>query len=182
MLDDSEILILYKNGEQEHAFNLIVRKYSERLYWHIRELVISHDDADDLLQSTFIKVWKNLPNFREESRLYTWLYKIATNETLTFLKKKRLESLVSLNSYTSLLENKLSTSGFIDGDKLQLAIRREVLKLPARQRAVFSLRYYQDMSYEEIAQILGGNINALKTAYHHAYQKIKNIMEEKYGE
>lgn len=97
-------------------------------------------------------------------------------------QKKRLESLVSLNSYTSVLENKLSTSGFIDGDKLQLAIRREVLKLPARQRAVFSLRYYQDMSYEEIAQILGGNINALKTAYHHAYQKIKNIMEEKYGE
>ena len=181
MLEDSEILAMHKEeGKAEQAFNLVVRKYGERLYWHLRELVISHEDANDLLQSSLIKVWKNLPSFREESKLYTWLYKIATNEALTFLKKKRVTSILSLSDYSAVLENRLQTDNSIDCDKLQRAIRKEVIKLPDKQRAVFSLRYYQDLSYEEIAQILGSNATALKTAYHHEYKKIKNAIEEQF--
>lgn len=179
MLEDKEILEIYKQeGNREYAFNLLVRKYSERLYWHIRKLTCCHEDANDLLQTTLVKVWKNLPEFREESKLYTWLYRIATNETLTFLKKKRITSFLSLTDYSTVLENKLQTDKYFNGDRLQTAFYKAILKLPDKQRAVFNLRYFQELKYEEIAQILGTSVGALKASYHHAYKKIKQNLEE----
>ena len=181
MSEDKEIIEIYKQeGREEYAFNLLVRKYSERLYWHIRKLTCSHDDANDLLQTTLVKIWQNLPTFREESKLYTWLYRIATNETLTFLKKKRLVSLLSLSDYDSILENKLHSDKYFNGDKLQLALHRAIIKLPDKQRAVFNLRYFQQMKYEDISEIMNTSVGALKASYHHAYQKIKNQLENEF--
>lgn len=181
MADEKQILELYRQeGKEELAFNLIVREYSERLYWHIRELVCTHEDADDLLQSTFLRVWKGLPTFREESNLYTWLYRIATNEALTFLKKKRVAKFMLMGNYTTALENRLKADPSFDGDRLQIAIRREILKLPDKQRAIFSLRYFQEMKYEEISQIMNTSVGALKASYHLACQKIKRALEEQF--
>ncbi len=178
MPEDKEILELYRQeGKREYAFNLLVRKYSERLYWHIRKFTCSHDDANDLLQTTLIKVWEHLPNFREESQLYTWLYRIATNESLTFLKRKRISSFLSLSNYDKVLENKLHSDPYFNGDKLQLALQREIIKLPDKQKAVFTLRYFQEMKYEEISEILDTSVGALKASYHHAYYKIKKALE-----
>lgn len=182
-MEDKEILNIYKEeGRQEHAFNLLVRKYSERLYWHIRKLTCSHDDANDLLQTTFLKAWKNLPEFREESKLYTWLYRIATNETLTFLKRKRITTLISLSSYEAVLENKLKSDKSFNGDQLQYALHKAIIRLPDKQRAVFNLRYFQEMKYEEISEIMNTSVGALKASYHHAYQKIKNELQETFNE
>jgi RNA polymerase sigma-70 factor (ECF subfamily) len=181
MSEDKDIIEIYRQeGREEYAFNLLVRKYSERLYWHIRKLTCSHDDANDLLQATLVKVWQNLPTFREESKLYTWLYRIATNETLTFLKKKRLASFLSLSDYDSILENKLQSDKYFNGDKLQLALHRAIIKLPDKQRAVFNLRYFQQMKYEDISEIMNTSVGALKASYHHAYQKIKTQLENEF--
>ena len=181
MSEDKEIIEIYRQeGREEYAFNLLVRKYSERLYWHIRKLTCSHDDANDLLQTTLVKIWQNLPTFREESKLYTWLYRIATNETLTFLKKKRLVSLLSLSDYNSILENNLHSDKYFNGDKLQLALHRAIIKLPDKQRAVFNLRYFQQLKYEDISEIMNTSVGALKASYHHAYQKIKTQLENEF--
>ena len=181
MLDDKEIIELYRQeGKREYAFNLLVRKYSERLYWHIRKLTCSHDDANDLLQNVLVKIWEHLPDFREESKLYTWLYRIATNETLTFLKRKRIGSLLSLSNYEKVLENKLQSDPYFNGDQLQYALQREIIKLPDKQRAVFSLRYFQELKYEEISEIMDTSVGALKASYHHAYQKIKNALQSEF--
>ena len=181
MLDDKEIIELYRQeGKREYAFNLLVRKYSERLYWHIRKLTCSHDDANDLLQNILVKVWEHLPDFREESKLYTWLYRIATNETLTFLKRKRIGSLLSLSNYDKTLENKLQSDPYFNGDKIQYALQREIIKLPDKQRAVFTLRYFQELKYEEISEIMDTSVGALKASYHHAYQKIKTALQNEF--
>lgn len=178
-LDDKKILYLYKEeGKREFAFNLIVQKYSERLYWHIRSLTLDHQDTNDLLQTTLIKIWSNLPNFREESKLYTWIYRIATNETLTFLKRKQLTSCLSLSSYDAVLENKLESDSYFNGDKMQKALQKAILKLPPTQRVVFNFRYFQEMPYEEISQIMNTSVGSLKASYHHAYKKIKKEMED----
>jgi RNA polymerase sigma-70 factor (ECF subfamily) len=178
-LDDKKILYLYKEeGKREFAFNLIVQKYSERLYWHIRSLTLDHQDTNDLLQTTLIKIWSNLPNFREESKLYTWIYRIATNETLTFLKRKQFTSFLSLSSYDAVLENKLASDSYFNGDKMQKALQKAILKLPPTQRVVFNFRYFQEMPYEEISQIMNTSVGSLKASYHHAYKKIKKEMED----
>lgn len=181
MADERQILELYRQeGKEELAFNLIVREYGERLYWHIREMVCTHEDTNDLLQSTLMRVWKGLPTFREESNLYTWLYRIATNEALTFLKKKRIEKILLFSNYTSAMEKRLKADPSFDGDKLQIAIRREILKLPDKQRAIFSLRYFQELKYEEISQIMNTSVGALKASYHLACQKIKKALDEQF--
>ncbi len=180
MTQERDIINIYKEGNHEYAFNLLVREYSERLYWHIRKLTCDHDDANDLLQITLIKAWQNLPTFREDSKLYTWLYRIATNETLTFLRKKRLRSFLLLSSYEKLLENKLQADTSFNGDKLQLALQREIIKLPDRQKAVFTLRYFQQLQYEEISEILDTSVGSLKASYHHAYTKIRRVLENEF--
>ena len=183
ILEDKKILELYRTeGKQEFAFNLLVEKYSERLYWHIRKLTCSHEDTNDLLQTSLVKIWENLPSFREESKLYTWIYKIATNQTLTFLRKKRLGAMLSLSSYDSILENKLQSDPSFNGDKLQMALHKAILHLPDKQRAVFNLRYFQELEYKDIAEILDTSVGSLKASYHHAYNKIKKEMEEQFND
>lgn len=178
-MDDKDILILFREeGKENYAFNLIVRKYSERLYWHIKKMVISHNDANDLLQNTFIKAWNALPEFREESRLFTWLYRIATNEVLTFLKKKQLRSFLSLTDYSRQLENVLESDIYFNGDKTQKALQKAILKLPEKQRIVFNMRYFDELKYEEISEILGTSVGALKASYHHAAKKIEESIQE----
>ncbi len=178
-MDDKDLLALFREeGKENYAFNLIVDKYSERLYWHIRKLVASHDDANDLLQNTLIKAWGALPQFREESRLFTWLYRIATNETLTFLKKSKMRAFLSLSDYSKQVENQVEADPFFSGDEAQRTFRRAIMKLPEKQRAVFNMRYYDDLKYEEISEILGTSVGALKASYHHAFQKIQDILRD----
>ena len=180
MIEDTEILELYNNGAKDEAFNLIVRKYSQRLYWHIRELCGSHDDADDLLQTTLIKVWKGLDGFRSDSKLYTWIWRIATNETLTFLKRQKFLSLLAFKNYDTYLMEHVESEPYFNGNKLQLLFDKAILSLPAKQRAVFSLRYFQEMKYEEMSKILDTSVGALKASYHHAYTKVKEIIENEW--
>ncbi len=180
-MDDKEILKIYREANrQEYAFNLLIVKYKERLYWHIRKLASSHEDTDDLLQNTFVKIWKYLPDFREESKLYTWIYRIATNEALTFLQKKRAKAALSLSDYDSYLENSLVSDSSFNGDKLQMALHKAILKLPDKQRAVFNMRYFQEMKYEEISEVMETSVGSLKASYHHAYQKIKTQIQAEF--
>ncbi len=173
-MTDREILELYhsdKGGEQ--AFNLIVRQYSQKLYYHLRGIVLSHDDTDDLLQNTFIKAWNALPNFRGESGLYTWLYRIATNEALSFLKRERINNKFSLTPYETKLINRLEDDPYFSGEAIQLELQKAVAQLPDKQRAIFSMRYFQEMEYSDIAQILDSNPDAVKASYSVAYKKIE---------
>ena len=173
-MDDKDLLVLYREeGKKHYAFNLIVDKYGERLYWHIRRMVITHEDADDLLQNTFIKAWRSLPRFREESGLYTWLYRIATNEALTFIKKAKMRSLLSLNDYYKEVEGRLKSDIYFNGDDIQRKLYKAIQRLPKKQRAVFVMRYFEDMKYEDISEILDTSVGALKASYHHAYNKIQ---------
>ena len=176
-MTDKEIIYLYNSGQHELAFNLIVKNYSERLYLHIRRFVYSHDDADDLTQEVFIKVWAALPSFRRDAQLYTWLYRIATNEVLNHLRRQKVRAMISLDSASGILSRKIDEDPYFNGDKLQRELHKAMLKLPEKQRIVFSLRYFDEMKYEDIALITGTSVGALKASYHHAYNKIKREIE-----
>ena len=174
MSTDREILTLYREGGREEAFRLLVDTYKERLYWHIRRMVLDHDDADDCLQNTFMKAWRSLDSFRGDAQLYTWLYRIATNETLTFLNRQQTRSDdVGIEAAT-----RLPGDPWFDGDEVQAALHRAIAKLPPKQKAVFNLRYFEEMPYEQISQVLETSEGALKASYHHAYEKIKTWMQE----
>ncbi|HPD96171.1 MAG: RNA polymerase sigma factor [Bacteroidales bacterium] len=176
---DKELLEMFRSNEtRSYSFNLIVRKYQERLYWHVRKIVISHDDTDDIVQNTFIKVWGNLESFREESQLFTWLYRIATNEALTFLKRKRTKFLLPLVDVEQQLSRTLESEPFIDGNELEIKLQKAVLKLPEKQRLVFNMKYFEELKYEEISEILGTSVGALKASFHHAVKKIEDSLEE----
>lgn len=163
---------------QNYAFNLIVRKYQERIYWHIRKIVINHDDADDVVQNTFLKVWGGLQNFREDSQLYTWLYRIATNEALTFLKRKKTKYFLPIIDVEQQLSNSIESDAYFDGDELQAKLQKAVLKLPEKQRLVFNMKYFDEMKYEEMSEILGTSVGALKASFHHAVKKVEKFFEE----
>lgn len=175
-MTDKEIIYLYNKGQRELAFNLIVKNYSERIYHHIRRFVYSHDDADDLTQEVFIKIWAALPSFRADAQLFTWIYRIATNESLNFLRKQKLRTILSLDSSDSILVKKLESDEHFNGDKIQTALQKAIIKLPEKQRVVFNLRYFDEMKYEDIAEITGTSVGALKASYHHAYNKIKETL------
>ncbi|MDY6799673.1 MAG: RNA polymerase sigma factor [Bacteroidota bacterium] len=176
---DKELLALFKNEEKRnYAFNLIVRKYQEKLYWHIRKIVLIHDDADDILQNTFIKVWKGLDGFREDSKLYTWLYRIATNESLTFLKQKKTKYLLPIVDYENQLKETLQSDEHFNGTEIQLKLQKAILKLPKKQRIVFNMKYFEEMKYDDMAEVLNTSVGALKASYHHAVKKIKNYFKE----
>ena len=173
-MEDKEILIKFKSTESKnYAFNLLVRKYQEKVYWLIRKMVIDHDDADDLVQEVFIKVWKNLDKFKEASQLYTWIYRIATNECLTFLNKKRKRFFLSVVDVEKELSNKIDNSAHMDGDTIQIKLQKALLKLPDKQRLVFNMKYFDDMKYQDMAEILSTSVGALKASYHHAVKKIE---------
>lgn len=171
-MDDSQIIELYKSGEQRQAFNLMVRKYSERLYFVIRGIVHTHADTDDVLQNTWVSVWKALDTFREDSKLYTWLYRIAVNEAMSSLRKSRVRAALSLNDYSSVIENCLRADETFNGDKLQLALQKAIASLPPRQKAVFTMRYFDELPYSDIAEILDVSESSLKTSYHIAREKV----------
>lgn len=175
--NDQELLALFKDPvSKEQAFTGIIKKYQEKLYWHIRRMVISHDDADDVLQNMFIKVWKGLENFREDSQLYTWLYRIATNESLTFLAKAKKRNSTSLSDDENGLSNKLKSDTYFDANKLEWKLQLAIQSLPEKQRLVFNLRYYEEMPYEQMSHVLETSEGALKASYHHAAKKIENYI------
>ena len=177
-LEDAALLQLFKqDATKEKAFTDIVKKYQEKLYWHIRRMVIEHEDANDVLQNVFIKVWKALPNFREDSQLYTWLYKIATNECLTFLEQKKRKGAVSLDEVESGLSNKIKADEGFNAEKLEWRLQLAIQQLPEKQRLVFNLRYYDEMPYEEMSKVLGTSEGALKASYHHAAKKIEEFIK-----
>ncbi len=176
-----EELIIEKLKNEEtrnYGFNLLVREYQERVYWHVRKMVIDHDDADDLVQEIFVKVWRNLKSFREDSKLYTWIYRIATNECLTFLKKKKRKLFIPLNDVQSELSGKLEDDENISGDEVQLKLQKALLKLPDKQRMVFNMKYFDNMKFKDIAEITGTSEGALKANYHHAVKKIEEFISE----
>lgn len=176
---DKELLALFRKSEsRDYAFNLIVRKYQEKLYWHIRKLIIDHQDTDDTLQNTFIKVWNGLDRFREDSSLFTWLYRIATNEALSFLKSKKRRFLLPLVDVENQLANTLENDEYFNGDELQLKLQKALLTLPDKQRVVFNMKYFDEMKYEEMAEILETSVGALKASYHHAVKKIEKFIVE----
>lgn len=176
-LEDKELLHQFKQpAEKERAFTEIIKKYQEKLYWHIRRIVVDHDDANDILQNMFIKVWNSLANFREDSQLYTWLYRIATNECFTFLEQLKRRSSVSLSDVESGLVNKIKADQNFDANKLEWKLQVAIQHLPEKQRIVFSLRYYDEMPYEEMSRVLETSEGALKASYHHAAKKIENYI------
>ncbi|HRI21847.1 MAG TPA: sigma-70 family RNA polymerase sigma factor [Panacibacter sp.] len=176
-LDDKDLVSQFRQSEtKEKAFTAIIKKYQERLYWHIRRMVIDHDDANDVLQNMFIKVWNSLDNFREDSQLYTWLYRIATNESLTFIEQSKKRASVSLSDVETGLSNKIIADKNFDGNRLEWKLQLAIQKLPEKQRAVFNLRYYDEMPYEEMSRILETSEGALKASYHHAARKIEDYI------
>ena len=180
-MTDREIIDLYKAGQQERAFREIVDSYSERLYWHVRRFLCSHEDTDALLQDIFIKIWSALPSFRGDSQLYTWLYRIATNETLNFLNKQKVRSALQFESLSSKMEEKIDEDPWFNGDSMQRLLMKAIQKLPEKQRLVFTMRWFDDLSYEDISEILNTSVGALKASYHFATEKIKSFLE-KYSE
>lgn len=176
-VEDEEILAKFNNEPtRNEAFNLLISKYQEKIYWHVRRLVIDHDDADDLVQEVFIKVWKNLAKFRSDSKLYTWIYRIATNESITFLNKKKQRNQTPLDEVSEELSETLVASSYFNGDKIQMKLQQALLTLPEKQRLIFNMKYYDDLKYDEISEILGTTVGALKASFHIAVKKIEVFM------
>jgi RNA polymerase sigma factor (sigma-70 family) len=173
-LSDEEILARFKEKDgQNYAFNLLVRKYQQKLYWVIRRLVVDHDDANDLIQNVWVKVWQNLESFKAESQLYTWLYRICANEALTFLNKKKKRFLLKLEDVETELTEKVAHDPLITGDEIVIKLQKAIISLPDKQRLVFQMRYYDEMPYEEMSKVLNTSVGALKASYHHAAKKIE---------
>ena len=172
------IALLQEPTRQREAFECIVKEYSEQLYWQIRRLVFSHDDANDILQNTFIKAWINIDYFRGDAKMSTWLYRIALNECLTFLNKQRAANQLSIDETDKELLNKLESDTYFDGDDTQKIFLQAIHTLPEKQQIVFNLKYFKEMKYEEISEIVGTSIGALKASYHHAVKKIEAFLEK----
>jgi RNA polymerase sigma-70 factor (ECF subfamily) len=174
---DAELLIDFRNPvTKEKAFTAIIKKYQEKLYWHLRRMVVEHEDANDILQNVLIRVWNGLENFREDSQLYTWLYRVATNECLTFLEQQKKKATVSMNDVENGLENKIKADKHFDSKKLEWKLLLGIQQLPEKQRIVFQLRYYDEMPYEEMSRVLSTSEGALKASYHHAVKKIEDYI------
>jgi RNA polymerase sigma factor (sigma-70 family) len=174
---DNELIELFRNADKMHyAFNHLVRKYQEKIYYFVRRLVIDHDDTDDVVQNVFIKVWNNLGSFREDSKLFTWLYRIAVNESLSFLKNKQLRSYLSLSSPEAMIIRSMQDDNYFDGDEIQVRLTKAIIRLPKKQQLVFNMRYYDDLSYDEMSEILGTSVGALKASYHFAVKKIEEFV------
>ncbi len=176
-VEDSTILELFGNeATRNSALSHLINKYQQRLYWHIRKIVIDHDDSDDVLQNTFIKVWKGLENFKAESQLYTWLYRIATNEALSLLRQKQKKQTASIHPIEYELSKNLESDHYFTGDEIQLKLQQAILTLPEKQRLVFNMRYYDEMPYEQMSEILETSVGALKASYHIAAKKIEELL------
>lgn len=176
--NDTEILKLFRDERtREQAFRLLLDRYKEKLYWHIRSVVLSHTDTDDILQNVFIKVWKNLLLFKEQASLYTWLYRIATNETISFIKQQKRNRFISFDDYEKFLGEDLIQEGYFTGNEIQRKLQKAIMTLPEKQRIVFQMKYFEELKYEEMSRILRTSIGALKASYHHAVKKIENFLK-----
>jgi RNA polymerase sigma factor (sigma-70 family) len=174
---DKELLEKFRQEDtRNYAFNLLVREYQKRLYWHIRKILIDHDDTNDVLQNVFVKVWRNLSGFKGESQLYTWLYRIATNESITFLNQKKKRAGVPLDEASSFLGVSLQSDTYFKGDEIQAKLQKAILTLPDKQRIVFNMKYFDNMKYEEMSKVLETSVGALKASFHHAVKKIESYL------
>lgn len=174
---DELLLQQFRNpSTREAGYTAIVKKYQERLYWHIRRMVTDHDDTNDVLQNMFIRVWNALDNFREDAQLFTWLYRIATNESLSMLEKKKRKSAVPMDLVENRLSNSVQADRHFDPAKLERKLQLAIERLPEKQRAVFSLRYFDEMPYAEMSRVLDTSEGALKASYHHAVKKIEDFI------
>ena len=178
-MEEQTILVhaLQNPATQEAGFKILIKEYQQPLYWHIRKIVFDHEDADDVLQNTYIKVFKNIKNFRGESKLFSWMYRIATNEALTFIKQKSRKLGLSINEFNEKQVNQLEADVYFEGDAIALKLQLAVANLPEKQRLVFNLKYYEELKYDEISEILETSVGALKASYHHAVKKIKNELD-----
>lgn len=176
--EDKELLLQFKDAAtKERAFTSIIKKYQEKLYWHIRRMVVDHENTNDVLQNMFIKVWNGLENFREDSQLYTWLYRIATNESLTFIEQQKKRSTISIDGGVETgLTNSIKADKHFDANRLEWKLQLAIQHLPEKQRVVFSLRYYDEMPYEQMSRVLETSEGALKASYHHAVKKIEDFI------
>ena len=176
-MSDEEIIQLFHSEKgEENAFRALVKEYGERLYWHIRKIVICHEDANDILQNVFLKIWKGIREFRYEAKLYTWMYKVATNEAINFLNEKRRKPYGHSEELSVMLENQLESDAYFCGDDIQRELQKAVLQLSERQRLIFNMKYYDDMKYEDIAEILDVAVGTLKATYHTAMKKIEESL------
>jgi RNA polymerase sigma-70 factor (ECF subfamily) len=178
LTDEVTLIEQLKNVRtKEVAFRELISQYKERLYWHIRKIVIAHDDADDVLQNTFIKIFKNIDQFKGDSKLYSWMYRIATNESITFINKRAKErNIDSPEIHTELVSN-LQSDVYFSGDEIQLILQKAVASLPQKQQLVFNMKYFDDLKYQEISEILETSVGALKASYFHAVKKIENYIK-----
>ncbi|MEM1318770.1 MAG: sigma-70 family RNA polymerase sigma factor [Bacteroidota bacterium] len=173
--DDQILALLKEQVSYEKGFRLLMQKYQERLYWQVRRMVFEHDDANDVIQNVFIKVFKSINRFEGKSSLYTWLYRVATNESITFLNKKKRKTAASLDDEEHNLSNQLKADPYFDGDEAQRLLQQALQQLPDKQRLVFNMRYYDELSYQEISDILETSVGGLKASYHHAVKKIERF-------
>lgn len=177
--NEEEILKQLHNPEtQREGFAHVVEEYSQRLYWQIRKMVYSHEDANDILQDVFIKAWLNIDNFRGDAKLSTWLYKIAINESITFINRSKANRNLSIDDEDSFLINQLEGDEYFDGDEAQILLQKAVVSLPEKQRLVFQMKYFDEMKYDEISEILGTSVGALKASYHHAVKKVESFLKQ----
>ena len=180
MIEEAKLIAELKNPlTQQQAFRTLMSLYKNRLYWHIRKIVISHHDTDDVLQNTFIKVYRNIKSFKEESKLYSWMYRIATNESITFLNKKAKQHKLTLNDLQYKMVENLKTDVYFDGDYIQLELQKAIAKLPQKQQLVFNMKYFDNIKYSEMSEVLETSVGALKASYHHAVKKIENYLKDK---
>lgn len=173
MTEKKLINALKNSRSKEFAFRELMRIYKEQLYWHIRKIVKTHEDADDVLQNTFIKIFKNIDHFKEESKLYSWMYRIATNESITLLNKKAKHQNIDIETVHYQLSENLYADVFYDGNEIQLKLQKAIATLPQKQQLVFNMKYFDAMKYNDISEILDTSVGALKASYHHAVKKIK---------
>ena len=175
-IEEEIIQQLRDPAHQRDAFAQVVNFYGEKLYWQIRKMVLEHDDANDLLQNTFLKAWMNIDYFRGEAKMSTWLYKIAINECITFLNRQRAQNNVSIDDTDVFLLERLKGDEYFDGDAAQLKLQEAILTLPEKQRAVFNMKYFDDMKYEDMSEVFGTSVGALKASYHHAVKKVEEFL------
>lgn len=177
MTNDQQILDGLKDPRaKELAFRQLISRYKERLYWHIRKMVMNHEDADDVLQNTLIKIWNGIDSFRAESSLFTWLYRIATNESITFLNQRKRRFMPSLSDENQYLIDNMESDPYFDGDEWQKLLQKAILRLPEKQRLVFNMKYFDEIKYEDMSEILQTSVGALKASYHHAVKKIEEYV------
>jgi len=177
--DQRLIKLLQNKATANEGFKQLIEQYQERLYWHIRRLVNNHEDANDVLQNVFVKVFKSIQNFKGTSKLYTWLYRIATNESITLINKNKKKSTEDIDDPDLAMATTLSADPFFDGDEAVLKLKTAIAQLPEKQRVVFNMRYYDELSYKDISEILETSVGGLKASYHHAVKKIEAMLAVK---